>query len=1005
MSVASSSQVSAPGVASPQRAVFLRGSAQDSKQYFTALDSDLETLVSKARRLFPAPSNSDTAQLALASNQEAIICPDSLPFIQDRETLIVRWVPSTPRSVLRASSSKGVRWDSTIDRKDVTGSARGADSMAKINVGPTPSGIRGPAARAAHAKRVLAEQKRIREEEEAAERHAQTESVTKGAAASGSEAQCAEQPMPSALAEASTNPPFDDNRSNRHLEISDAIVGATSTSAGGKENVEAIPSLAPLEGIDVSNLSKLDNVETHGPVSATADCDPPSAPGSAQLTQEPRLRHGAAFATDASTNSEGSKDARSPPLVHHEGSPSEKAVDVARQRGSPSTMQQELEPGKSACGMPTDAAHGVAAARDCTAEGEADAVASTALVGTLPSNSPPRHTSPRGTTLVAIDTNARESIDDNDGDNTGGSSPIASPTRDIGANPFRGSTKSQVLSAGRSPVLGPNSETRSHGPVKCSPDAQDVYTEQLSTAYRSMSAILASMLGHPANMLTKKGMPSDFSAYSKQRSRYLDFDIIAHNIDSRSYSALLTPSSTHRSALSSFDSFTDDLSCFWTNIRGFFGPHSAEHRCATQLERFAGLTIAEWRKRIESASRASEARARSMRSKTSDNLHSDEGVSVTPFASRIPSSSARKAPRESPALVRLRKRPASSGEPTAAQYAAFLAGAHSSVAKSFQPPLYRAAVQREEPHTKFASVLHDSPNSDARSRLSPSPSPAPTSTLFKASLSGTENALSVVQNDRPQGAVDALLPSSPLLSRASSPTEAKHIAELAVAAQHGGSSPGRQASPTPSASAAPPQSTRPVVCIGGSSDTELTLSDEDDASAVEEELLSQSSADQSPSKKKRAAPLHRKIMDSKLARHSGAEHDLTLGRRMLRSRSRREAGGGLESAPAPSQNMQKATAFTLSGVDTSEDELSPYESEEEPTSGPSSEGEASDSEAACSRAGKRRQRRVTTTPKALLTGRRSGTQSAQDLSQSRASARRNVAKPRFSPVYLAKSQN
>lgn len=132
----------------------------------------------KGRSLFPVPDG-NTPYLTLEHDSDAVILEDALPFIRERETLVFRWSPETPR---RGTGNR-VRWgDAVIERKTVSpvkqsrlnsepsGSGSSSSKISKVSsqvVRPSvPVAARGAAVRAAHAKRVLEEQRRLREEEQ-----------------------------------------------------------------------------------------------------------------------------------------------------------------------------------------------------------------------------------------------------------------------------------------------------------------------------------------------------------------------------------------------------------------------------------------------------------------------------------------------------------------------------------------------------------------------------------------------------------------------------------------------------------------------------------------------------------------------------------------------------------------------------------------------------------------------------------------------------------------------
>lgn len=116
--------------------------------YVSLLTQDLLT---KARELFHVPAEC-TPQLYVAcqssvgtANSEqrgAILLPDALPFLRDRELLTLRWAPTDSS---RREANARVQWDPKLPAQEPIGTPR---------PGTMPI-WRGPQARAAHAARVL----------------------------------------------------------------------------------------------------------------------------------------------------------------------------------------------------------------------------------------------------------------------------------------------------------------------------------------------------------------------------------------------------------------------------------------------------------------------------------------------------------------------------------------------------------------------------------------------------------------------------------------------------------------------------------------------------------------------------------------------------------------------------------------------------------------------------------------------------------------------------------
>lgn len=168
--------------------IVIRGPEPQGRRYFTSMPKTLDILLLKAQSLFPVPPG-HTPYITLEHDENAVVLEDALPFIRERETLVFRWAPETPRR----STGNRVKWHSDVLSEE---KAEGSPKMSSLirngvrsttgqglsNGGPrqtqsSPSKrdipgaqSRGQAIRAAHAKRVLEEQRRLREAEEQSQR-------------------------------------------------------------------------------------------------------------------------------------------------------------------------------------------------------------------------------------------------------------------------------------------------------------------------------------------------------------------------------------------------------------------------------------------------------------------------------------------------------------------------------------------------------------------------------------------------------------------------------------------------------------------------------------------------------------------------------------------------------------------------------------------------------------------------------------------------------------------
>lgn len=127
---------------SAPKAVLIKGPSVNSRVYMTALPAQHEVrsvanqdLISKARELFHVPTD-HTPYLCVAAPavsgspisdaRGAILMPDAMPFIRDREILTLRWAPSSPRK-----AGNRVHWDAQLEYDTPRAEHRGAE--ARVN--------------------------------------------------------------------------------------------------------------------------------------------------------------------------------------------------------------------------------------------------------------------------------------------------------------------------------------------------------------------------------------------------------------------------------------------------------------------------------------------------------------------------------------------------------------------------------------------------------------------------------------------------------------------------------------------------------------------------------------------------------------------------------------------------------------------------------------------------------------------------------------------------------
>lgn len=117
--------------------------------------------------------------------------------------------------------------------------------------------------------------------------------------------------------------------------------------------------------------------------------------------------------------------------------------------------------------------------------------------------------------------------------------------------------------------------------------------------YRSLKSVVENLRNHPSNSAFRNPMPLDFQSFAQSTGsgEPVDFYVMLAKVANRQYGHIgdrLTP----------FERLKADLKRLWTLARSFYGSNSPQGRCASVLERFAEVVVAEWDARPKSASKA-----------------------------------------------------------------------------------------------------------------------------------------------------------------------------------------------------------------------------------------------------------------------------------------------------------------------------------------------------------------------------------------------------------------
>ncbi|WFD33680.1 hypothetical protein MCUN1_000493 [Malassezia cuniculi] len=119
-----------PAMSAP-KAVLIKGPSVNSRVYMTELPDQHEALLAKAQELFHVPPD-HTPYLCVAAPavsgspvsdaRGAILMPDAMKFLRDREIITLRWSPSSPRR-----TGNRVHWDSQLEYDTPVPEQRGAE--------------------------------------------------------------------------------------------------------------------------------------------------------------------------------------------------------------------------------------------------------------------------------------------------------------------------------------------------------------------------------------------------------------------------------------------------------------------------------------------------------------------------------------------------------------------------------------------------------------------------------------------------------------------------------------------------------------------------------------------------------------------------------------------------------------------------------------------------------------------------------------------------------------
>ncbi|PWN47364.1 hypothetical protein IE53DRAFT_390507 [Violaceomyces palustris] len=624
----------------PPRAILLKGPSTNSKTYFTALPGSLHELIEKAKEYFPVPPDT-TPHITLGTDERAILLQDSLPFVRDRELLVFRWAPNTPKRQL----GMRVRWDQTLD--DPTPSERISSAQTPSHPSssshhhhqlqlssqnlllPNPSSSSqrppnrpwsnptardpsskfgtGAAARAAHAQRVLQRQRKMREAELRAEMMESTEMRSKIHQQPQMELEGEEEEGEVLLGGASKRfkadlalPPPPTVQSpvrNKTMSLStsaappDTPPSSSGSSPPPYHSEEKSNEAGNHQDLMDDESGLLNRKKKKNPYGARRQEDQSSSP-----LQSPTREINAAIVR-----------AHVPPPAFLVGGGgrlgesliasrrSEEGGEEARKEEKKNTLSSNRSEDDDERSQPISK---LDLADLPTVKGGSDRDGSA-----VPTDG--REDS-RQVRVASEEEEVREDLASKKGSVEGNQSWSSLGDQDADQVDPRermegGDQGGVVVDAGETETTREKEDQ----------DRQTTERDaKLAKTYGAMSAVVESLKSHPGNKVFRDSMSEEFLRFSSNLSRAVDFQIILEKIRSRSYSSPPVSSwyangvveeegegSVEEGRRKAFSLFKEDLELFWFNAKRFYGAGSAEALCADSIKRFSSIVLDEWERK------------------------------------------------------------------------------------------------------------------------------------------------------------------------------------------------------------------------------------------------------------------------------------------------------------------------------------------------------------------------------------------------------------------------
>lgn len=572
-----SRSISADGASSsssaPQqqrKAIMLKGPSLTSKTYFLPLPDTLDQLISQATSLFSIPPGK-VPHITLGTDERAIILRESYDFIRDRELLHFRWSAETPRRNL----ANRVRWDapttpfalnasaspqnenapasaqqtSPTQKRDLTITTR-ANTIA--NRDPNTQFGDGAAARKAHAKRVLEEQRKKREEEHTADTlgaapvvdEADQEAVVNGDADAAAK---------SALELASTS-------ATATAEAEVMVVTENQAEETAAMDADLATAEGDASGVDPPSQVESEHVSPSAPELEVQEALLPPAEVTITIESPPRKKHVDNGGLDTPPSS-GSRS-NSPFLS------SDRALTSARQHADAGD-----EPSSSPMSSPT---------RDVSSRHRNILSAATSSMPELE--------------VVSVTIEEPETFvqEDQHQDDTPLSEEavLADPPASAG-----GAERSDAAEASEAPLELPapsqNSRVTDSATASLATKADDV---ELNRIYGYLSNLISQLLSHKSNFAFQRPLSTEFAQFSSRTSSRpaVDLFTIRDNLAARRYGSAHLEGRMAANAVRT--EFEDDLNLLYANARRFYGVRSGEAECVEHLEKFSRSFLNEWKR-------------------------------------------------------------------------------------------------------------------------------------------------------------------------------------------------------------------------------------------------------------------------------------------------------------------------------------------------------------------------------------------------------------------------